>query len=454
MKMDKSIQYALFSAVFAMIVSALYIKSLVDDEVERNKTESVFILENQAQKIQDDFIFTMEQVYQLRALVYGAKGLEIDPGPVLDRILENPVIRNVLYAPDGIVKKVIPKKGNEGVIGLDLLSRQNKSNAAAIQALRSGKLVLTGPYELKQGGKAFSGRVAIIDTTQKNSSAVRGLVSITVDFPDVIEKSTTGLLEQLGYEFTLLKKNDATQQYTPILASRTNSQKDTVEATFGIGNMKFCLRAAPRNGWFDRLGVGVRILSFLIASVTVGLTIGLLISARQRLIDKATRDPLTGIFNRTGAMNAIEKLQKNSGYKRGAVGILDLDNFKSVNDMLGHQTGDALLNETAKILKNALRDTDILSRLGGDEFMLYLPFSGDGAFIAEKMEEIRKQLKRTVAFEGKSVEVSSSIGVTLFDVGSKEMQTLYKEADEALYRSKEAGKNRVSFSPESRIPCP
>ena len=122
---------------------------------------------------------------------------------------------------------------------------------------------------------------------------------------------------------------------------------------------------------------------------------------------------------------------------------MDLDNFKSVNDVLGHQMGDEVLATTAAILKNSVRDTDIVARLGGDEFMLYLPFESNSGFLKEKLEDIRIKMNRDIKGAEGIVTISSSIGVTFYNK-NKSFDTLYKEADEALYKSKENGRNQIT----------
>ena len=124
--------------------------------------------------------------------------------------------------------------------------------------------------------------------------------------------------------------------------------------------------------------------------------------------------------------------------------MMDLDNFKSVNDVLGHQMGDEVLVTTAAILKNSLRDTDIVARLGGDEFMLYLPFEGSADFLEKKLEDIRIKMNRDIKGADGIITISSSIGATFYSKG-KNFDSLYKEADQALYKSKENGKNQITI---------
>ena len=123
--------------------------------------------------------------------------------------------------------------------------------------------------------------------------------------------------------------------------------------------------------------------------------------------------------------------------------MMDLDNFKSVNDVLGHQMGDEVIVTTAAILKNSVRDTDVVARLAGDEFIMYLPFESDSSFLENKLEDIRIKMNRDIKGAEGTVTISSSIGVTFYNK-DKNFDTLYKEADEALYESKEKGKNQIT----------
>ena len=170
---------------------------------------------------------------------------------------------------------------------------------------------------------------------------------------------------------------------------------------------------------------------------------GFIFTARQNLIEKSRTDALTGLYNRAGGTNAITSIIKSNLYKGGAFVIMDLDNFKSVNDVLGHQMGDEVLATTAAILKNSVRDTDIVARLGGDEFMLYLPFESNSSFLKEKLEDIRIKMNRDIKGVEGIVTISSSIGVTFYNK-NKSFDALYKEADEALYKSKENGRNQIT----------
>lgn len=443
MKKNKRTKVILVSTFIAMVISTLYVLRLISDEVELGRLEAHSVLESQVTSIQNEFMVNINSVYELRALIFGAGGEYVDPQIIGERILRNPNIRNFLYAPDSVVSNVYPLENNESILGLNLLSPENKSYKDAILAVESEDVILTGPYDLKQGGKAFSARLAVRMLDDKAEPKYRGLVSITMNFPDVISKTTNNLHDNLKYDFVLEKMLPDSKDYIEIYAGRSSEHDEFIFSDFSISNMNFRLSIVPQHGWYDEFAVIPKIIAFIVVSLAVGVIVGYLFTTRQNLIEKSRTDALTGIYNRAGGTHAITTIIKNNLYKSGAFIIMDLDNFKNVNDLLGHQMGDEVLVTTAAILKNSVRDTDVVARLGGDEFMLYLPFENESDFLGKKLEDIRIKMNRDIKGVGGSVTTGCSIGVTFYN-NSKDFDTLYKEADEALYRSKENGKNQIT----------
>jgi diguanylate cyclase (GGDEF)-like protein len=125
-----------------------------------------------------------------------------------------------------------------------------------------------------------------------------------------------------------------------------------------------------------------------------------------------------------------------------AVGYLDLDGFKPINDRFGHQAGDRLLVEIAQRLKAALRGTDTVARLGGDEFVFLLLGVEKVEECAATLNRILETITRPVAIDRHSVSISASIGVTLYPVDNNDADTLLRHADQAMYEAKQAGRNR------------
>ncbi len=160
----------------------------------------------------------------------------------------------------------------------------------------------------------------------------------------------------------------------------------------------------------------------------------------ERILHLAFHDALTDLPNRRTfnerLQEAIDRLGRKPG--RTAVGILDLDGFKEVNDRLGHPAGDTLLVQVSKRLGGALRATDTLARLGGDEFGLILPdIEDEGALF----DRLLKALREPFEIKGERVTISGSLGVTLIPPNMPDADLLLAHADLALYRVKNSGRN-------------
>lgn len=164
-------------------------------------------------------------------------------------------------------------------------------------------------------------------------------------------------------------------------------------------------------------------------------------------------DPLTALPNRRLLLDRLEQARMSGKRKaeHGALLIIDIDNFKILNDTLGHDIGDHLLIEVACRLKQCIRDCDTAARQGGDEFAVLIgaldPHPQMAAISAEGIaEKLRLELARPVILaQGQEYYCTASIGVTLFHGQDKTVDTLLKQADIALYKAKEAGRNAIRF---------
>lgn len=166
--------------------------------------------------------------------------------------------------------------------------------------------------------------------------------------------------------------------------------------------------------------------------------------AKQKLEGLARTDPLTHLLNRRGMEERIRyEIQRFKRYHKSfSVIISDIDDFKKVNDTWGHDCGDYVLGSVAELMSEVVRKIDIVCRWGGEEFMLLLPDTDleGGAVLAEKI----KDLISITPYQFKKIDLqfSMTFGVSIFD-GTKNVDDVIKEADEALYHGKTHGKNQV-----------
>jgi diguanylate cyclase (GGDEF)-like protein/PAS domain S-box-containing protein len=169
--------------------------------------------------------------------------------------------------------------------------------------------------------------------------------------------------------------------------------------------------------------------------------------AEQQLVHQATHDTLTGLPNRLlledRVHHAIELAKREN--RRIGLMFLDLDRFKIVNDSLGHTAGDQLLKVVADRLRHTLRRSDTVARLGGDEFVVVLTHFQNSTELAEVAEKISAALDEPVELSGHKVHVGASIGIALYPDDGDNFNALMKDADTAMYRAKQKGRNTFCF---------
>jgi diguanylate cyclase (GGDEF)-like protein len=168
----------------------------------------------------------------------------------------------------------------------------------------------------------------------------------------------------------------------------------------------------------------------------------------QQMIEKlAFYDPLTNLPNRVLLNDRLLKLIKDASRRHEKIGVLflDLDRFKNVNDTLGHTLGDLLLKEVAERLRRNLRDSDTISRIGGDEFVVLVSQVTSEKDIAVVAQKLIKALQERWELGSKALFTTTSVGVALFPDHGDDVETLIKYADTAMYKAKEEGRNRYRF---------
>jgi diguanylate cyclase (GGDEF)-like protein len=164
---------------------------------------------------------------------------------------------------------------------------------------------------------------------------------------------------------------------------------------------------------------------------------------------QSTTDPLTGLANRRYFLDQSEleiKKATRNGLPLSLI-MIDLDRFKRINDNYGHQAGDHILQESALLLKNVCRETDLVSRFGGEEFLVLLPATDqEGAFILA--EKIRSAFQgKTFRIQERHVRITASLGVSQWRSKERNTDGALKRADIALYAAKISGRNAVKCAP-------
>ena len=171
-----------------------------------------------------------------------------------------------------------------------------------------------------------------------------------------------------------------------------------------------------------------------------------LLKSEALLREQSTRDHLTGLYNRRYMEETLERELLRASRKHLSLGIimLDVDDFKRINDTFGHAAGDAILRELGSLLREHVRGEDIPSRYGGDEFIIVLPDASRE--VTQKRAELLRDNAHhfPILFEGQSLAaITISLGVAVFPVNGSTCAAILKAADGALYRAKREGRGRV-----------
>ncbi|MCR5107715.1 MAG: GGDEF domain-containing protein [Lachnospiraceae bacterium] len=171
----------------------------------------------------------------------------------------------------------------------------------------------------------------------------------------------------------------------------------------------------------------------------------------RTLTNRAETDLLSGLYNKITTENKIKEYISESEDNKAMMFLIDIDNFKKINDTMGHAFGDEVIKSVGQALKAQFRASDIVGRLGGDEFVVFLKNMPDNETMMKESKKLDLLFKDFQVGTYTRYKPTASIGVTVFPKDGQDFETLYKRADEALYRSKNNGKNQLTYynSPDS-----
>ena len=169
------------------------------------------------------------------------------------------------------------------------------------------------------------------------------------------------------------------------------------------------------------------------------------ITSQKKMEFRAERDQFTGLYNKTSAMTIIQMIMQRAPQDTHYMFVIDLDNFKQVNDMFGHAVGDVVLIKTATMLRAMFRSNDVVARFGGDEFLIFTPRVNDINIIYAKAEMIIETIRNEIGNEYPEAHLTTSMGIACSDE-KMSVGNLFKAADIALYKAKQSGKNKYCIS--------
>ncbi len=329
--------------------------------------------------------------------------------------------------------------------GFDL-SSDPRHEAAIAEARDSGHAAVTGIAPVLIGkGKGlivylpvYRDRARLRTVGQRRDAAV-GFVAGAFRGADLAAAATAALPDDI--EVQLLERGQ------PVIGAE-EVLEDSSSAPVRVADRSWLLVVRDP----DRPGVGVPALIGVLGMLIAALLGALLViwNSNKRMLElqrQAHHDPLTGLKNRRRFEEDLhtEMARGRREQNSGALLMLDLDNFKEVNDTLGHATGDRVIEGIAEVLRGRMRETDVLARLGGDEFAVVLPRCGEEE--AQAVAGAIAQAIRQHAPSDGAPPITASVGIAMFGAGTTaSFKSAMADADAAMYRAKESGRDAVRLA--------
>lgn len=291
--------------------------------------------------------------------------------------------------------------------------------------------------------KTHAATILVVDDTEENIDILVGLlkdydVIIALDGPaalDILTRETVDivLLDIImpgmdGYEVCRIIKADARFKEIPVLFITARSDEASIEKAFDVGGVDYVTKPFKPRELMARLKTQLKLKNTL-----------------KALAYQATRDPMTGVYNRRRFFELGQKLFAETPADQLFAVMMDLDKFKQINDAHGHAFGDEVLMRFSSTIKSHLHPADVFGRLGGEEFGL-LCSGKKRAEILNRVEAMRRAVEcMDMENNGKPVRITVSKGIACKTTETRNLDHILKHADQALYQAKGSGRNKVIF---------
>ena len=359
-----------------------------------------------------------------------------------DTIAENLIsdsIESVQLAPDGVVTDIYPAEGNEAG-KIDLLHDKDRGRISCY-ARDNHTIITQGPFELKQSDYGIAVRNPIYLNDEYGQAYFWGFTIVILRVPDIFSDSIHAL-SGFGYEYRLSKTETPWSDTYKTIYQSDGQITQPVSYDFTIGKENWKFEVTPESGWQDNLLIAKASIIFTVIILLLsGLIRVWLVSNenKNKFQILARTDSLTGIYNRYGFDESAEKMMDKNPKAHFVAALLDIDDFKFINDIYGHAYGDKALKSLADSMKTFFPSDALLGRNGGDEFCILLQ-----NYTCEDAKELLQQftgLPKTFSYKGKEQSFNISLGYAEYPTFVASRLQLMRCADAALYEIKLHGKN-------------
>lgn len=367
-------------------------------------------------------------------------------------------VQSIQLAPDGVVNEIYPEEGNEA--GKIDLVKDEKRGAIVRYGIENDIVIMYGPFTLNQGGVGIAIRKPVYLYNEDGERYFWGLVIVIIKAPEIFNDSVNAL-ESFGYDYILSKTESPLSSDYKVIAGSKQELDNPVSYKFGLGGCKWQLDVSPVNGWKNDKNSSPVIIGSVIIIVLLEVLVFAFMNMekqRKKFRKMSLTDGLTGLLNRIGFNEQVEKYLNNNESKKCIAILLDVDNFKFINDVYGHEVGDQVLIQLATDMKKEFPENAVIGRNGGDEFCMLIKDCNEEE--AKNLIEGFTMKKRTFQHKGKEYKYSISLGYVEYPTYAHKGSELLRYADIALYEVKLRGKHgclpyrasyRVSDSKRSQL---
>ena len=367
-------------------------------------------------------------------------------------------VQSIQLAPDGVVNEIYPEEGNEA--GKIDLVKDEKRGAIVRYGIENDIVIMYGPFTLNQGGVGIAIRKPVYLYNEDGERYFWGLVIVIIKAPEIFNDSVNAL-ESFGYDYILSKTESPLSPDYKVIAGSKQELDNPVSYKFGLGGCKWQLDVSPVNGWKNDKNSSPVIIGSVIIIVLLEVLVFAFMNMekqRKKFRKMSLTDGLTGLLNRIGFNEKVEKYLNNNESKKCIAILLDVDNFKFINDVYGHEVGDQVLIQLATDMKKEFPENAVIGRNGGDEFCMLIKDCNEEE--AKNLIEGFTMKKRTFQHKGKEYKYSISLGYVEYPTYAHKGSELLRYADIALYEVKLRGKHgclpyrasyRVSDSKRSQL---
>lgn len=390
------------------------------------------------QRIENDIENGIEITDTLKQVLINGNGQIINFSKIAENLMSYSV-QSVQLAPNGVVTEIYPEEGNE-TGKIDLL-KDSKRGEISNYAKDHNITITQGPIELKQGGSGLVVRNPIYLEDKNGQEYFWGFTIAVLRVPEIFEDSTNAL-SKFKYNYRLSREASVLDKKYVEVDANCDKMIRPVTYNLTVGKEKWKLEIMPRVGWSNSKTLYLIFfggLSLVLLLTGLAIVLFLLDERRVELKELANKDGLTKLYNRYGFDEMAEKMISKNPKEHCVAVLLDVDDFKLINDMYGHAYGDKALISLSENMQKFFPSSALLGRNGGDEFCILLPNC--------TMEEVKESLieftktPKTFSYKGQTYSFCISLGYAEYPNNAIERSQLMRCADTALYEVKLHGKN-------------